>query len=254
MILMQKFGSAYIGGRPVAPAAIYDFEGPDAPPICLGDTVPDKEVRWILAGGTLIADRNLLLNVGWDYLNFSDMVFGKKIVIDGRDYKVRLLRDGREGRPSDWANLLNAVENQNHLINWWEAKSLGIDQDEDDPRLRVCWGHERAGCRDHVYFNDQAPFFGWRPVLELPNLNGGTTINLIGKGVLIRSRNGTTIEGVVGDDTDYDLSIYGGKIINDNFKPEQEPQFLSFNRDHIVVNRAEILAIHPWDFHLEVHP
>lgn len=254
MILMQKFGSAYIGGDSVVPGATYDFEGPDAPPISLGSTVPGKEIRWILAGGTLIADRNLLLNVGWDYLNFSDMVFGKRIVVDGRDYKVRLLRDGREGRPSDWDNLLNAAENQNHLINWWEAKSLGIDQDEDDPRLRVCWGHERAGCRDHVYFNDQAPFFGWRPVLELPNLNSRLDANLIGKGVLVRSRKGTTIEGIVGDDTDYDLSIYGGKIVNDGFKPEQEPQFLTFNRDHIVVNRAEILAIHPWDFRLEVHP
>ena len=252
MILMQKFGSAYIGGDSVVPGATYDFEGPDAPPISLGSTVPGKEIQWILAGGTLIADRNLILNVGWDYLNHFDLVFGKKIVIDGRDYKVRLLRAGREGRLSDWTNLLIVVRDQDFLLNWREAKSLGIDQDKDDPRLKICWGGDQLGRCNYVYFNDQAPNFGWRPVLELPNLNGGATASLTGKGVLIRSRKGTIIEGIVVNNTDYDLSIYGGKIISDNFKPEQEPQFLTFNQDHIVVNRAEILAIHPWDFRLEV--
>lgn len=254
MILMQKFGSAYIGGDSVVPGATYDFEGPDAPPISLGSTVPGKEIRWILAGGTLIADRNLLLNVGWDYLNFSDMVFGKRIVVDGRNYKVRLLKAEREGRPSDWANLLSAIENQDHLIDWWSAKSLGIDQDKDDPRLKICWGGDQLGRCNYVYFNDQAPNFGWRPVLELPNLNGGAIRNLIGKDVLVRSRKGITIEGIIGDDTDYDLFLYGGTIINDAFKLEREPKFLTFNQDHIVVNRAEVLAIHPWDLRLEVHP
>lgn len=252
MILMQKFGSAYIGGHPTVPGTTYEYEGPDAPPISLGGTVPGKEIQWILAGGTLIADRNLLLNVGWDYLNHFDMVFGKKIVIDGRDYKIRLLRAEREGRPSDWANLLKAVGDQDFLLNWWEAKSLGIDQDKDDPRLKICWGGDRAGRRDYVYFNDQAQNFGWRPVLELPNLNGSPTDSLIGKGVLVRSRDRVTLFGIVGDASDYDLSIYSGGIINADFERGQESRFLTFNRDHFVVNRTEILAIHPWDFSLEV--
>lgn len=254
MILMQKFGSAYIGGDSVIPGATYDFEGPDAPPISLGSTVPGKEVQWILVGGTLIADCNLILNVGWDYLNHFDLVFGKKIVIDGRDYKVRLLRAGREGRLSDWTNLLIVVRDQDSLLNWREAKSLGIDQDKDDPRLKICWGGDQLGRCNYVYFNDQAPNFGWRPVLELPNLNGGAIRNLIGKDVLVRSRKGITIEGIIGDDTDYDLFLYGGTIINDAFKLERKPKFLTFNQDHIVVNRAEVLAIHPWDLRLEVHP
>ena len=256
MILMQKFGSAYIGGDSVVPGATYDFEGPDAPPISLGGTVPGKEIQWILAGGTLIADRNLILNVGWDYLNHFDLVFGKKIVIDGRDYKVRLLRAGREGRPSDWSDLLKAVGDQDFLLNWWAIKSLGIDQNKDDPKLRVCWGGDRAGRREYVYFNDQAPNFGWRPVLELPNLNAvqSKTDNLIGKGVLIRSQDGVSLYGIVGEASDYDLSIYSGGIINADFERGQESRLLTFNRDHFVVNRAEILAIHPWDFSLEVHP
>lgn len=147
MILMQKFGSAYIGGDSVVPGATYDFEGPDAPPISLGSTVPGKEIQWILAGGTLIADRNLILNVGWDYLNHFDLVFGKKIVIDGRDYKVRLLRAGREGRLSDWTNLLIVVRDQDFLLNWREAKSLGIDQDKDDPRVTYSATSYRASNR-----------------------------------------------------------------------------------------------------------
>ena len=224
-----EFASLYLDGKPVYPGTSYKVGKIEIGPTIQNTTISrtaSKRLKWYFTGGRLIASE-------W---------------IDGRDYKVRLLRAGREGRLSDWTNLLIVVRDQDFLLNWREAKSLGINQDKDDPRLKICWGGDQLGRCNYVYFNDQAPNFGWRPVLELPNLNGGAIRNLIGKDVLVRSRKGITIEGIIGDDTDYDLSIYGGKIISDNFKPEQEPQFLTFNRDHIVVNRAEILAIHPWDF------
>ena len=69
MLRKQKFGTVYINGAPVDPGiacpAVTDITKLK---IELGDTVPKKEITWVLAGNSLVADRNLLRGISWNTL------------------------------------------------------------------------------------------------------------------------------------------------------------------------------------------
>lgn len=248
MIFCQKFGTPYIDGVPVAPGTMYDFVGPRSPKISLGDTVPGKEVTWILAGGVLIADCNLLRNVGWNHLNRSDLVFGKRIELDGHSYKVRLLRRGKDDGPSEWDNLLSVVGFSTDLLHMDDIWSLGADTDPEDEKFRYCWGKD-TGNDTFVYFNDQAPKHGWRPVLEMPNLNHGPVTSLIGESVVICGRAQGVVRGVVSDATEYDLIL---KNACANTRRGENERFMHIRDEGLVVNLDEVRAIHLWDITREV--
>ena len=53
MIIKRKFGTVYLDGSPVAPGAEYPGGGKK---IEIRDTVPGKEIAWILFDGKLVAE------------------------------------------------------------------------------------------------------------------------------------------------------------------------------------------------------
>ena len=64
------------------------------------------KINWIEVndggGKLLIADRNLLVSVSWDTLNSQGLISGKNIIIDGQQYKLRLLTGGSNYRNGNY--------------------------------------------------------------------------------------------------------------------------------------------------------
>ena len=76
MIIKRKFGTVYIDGEPVAPGSEYPGGGKR---IEIRESVPGKEITWILFDGKLVADRNILTFVSWDALNENHLVSGQQM-------------------------------------------------------------------------------------------------------------------------------------------------------------------------------
>ena len=92
MIIKRKFGTVYIDGKPVDPGAEYPGGGKK---IEIRDSVPGKEITWILFDGKLVADRNILTFVSWDELSENHLVSGQQMYFSGETWTARLIKGGR---------------------------------------------------------------------------------------------------------------------------------------------------------------
>ena len=61
VIIERKFGTVYIDGEPVAPGSEYPGGGKR---IEIRESVPGKEITWLLFDSKLVADRNILTFAG----------------------------------------------------------------------------------------------------------------------------------------------------------------------------------------------
>lgn len=189
----------------------------------------------------LICDRVILVNISWDDLNADNRVFGKTIVIDGQQYKLRLLTGGAEKRgggaggsanggktPNEWDRFItnedaisglstptagdfsigpnatqkNGVHNQSW--NWVGVWSWCQETYTYSTGSRAQRGYISARYWNVDLGSDaRVNGFGWRPVLEL--MNQPPTISLTSP-----SNNQTLSEGntykVEGSATDVDAN------------------------------------------------
>ncbi|AVQ45670.1 hypothetical protein [Clostridium botulinum] len=157
----------------------------------------------------LICDRNILNGISWDELNKAEYVDGVKITIDGNNYLCRLISGGSNYRSetnnysggipidNEWdrficnedsirgiskpnSNDLDCIDNtyksldgeHNKLWNWWGNYNWCKEICKKNYEYRVV-----RGCKSARYFNDayDASYVdnsvGWRPVLEVLNLD-----------------------------------------------------------------------------------
>ena len=162
---------------------------------------PSKRLKWHAFQGEgiryLVADRMLMARVSWQDLDDAGYVFGTKVVIDGRQFRCRLLSGGDaphddpyQGatQTNEWDTLVGGVplnapkpeftDNKaplgrdhlasphNSLWNWFGAVSWTAEPVASRADGRVCRGYHGP---TYFYVNTvdhRHEDIGWRPLLE----------------------------------------------------------------------------------------
>lgn len=197
------FGSGGAGNIPIFSGIMADY--------AIGNTPSNEaqKLKWhkIKDGNKtlLICDRVILGSISWGDLNSQNFVHGKTIVIDGQEYKCRLLTGG-----NNYRNSSDAYAGGSPATNEWDrfitreevitglpapvSSDLDSNLNETD-RLSTHnqfwnWGYIRSWCQEVYsgntsyrsnrgynsarYYNYSPSslrntLFGWRPVLEVLN-------------------------------------------------------------------------------------
>ena len=162
---------------------------------------PSKRLKWHAFQGEgiryLVADRMLMARVSWQDLDDAGYVFGTKVVIDGRQFRCRLLSGGDtphddpyQGatKTNEWDTLVGGValnapkpeftDNKvplgpdhlasphNSLWHWFGAVSWTAEPVASRADGRVCRGYHGP---TYFYVNTvdhRHEDIGWRPLLE----------------------------------------------------------------------------------------
>lgn len=279
VIIKRKFGTVYIDGEPVAPGSEYPGGGKR---IEIRESVPGKEITWILFDGKLVADRNILTFVSWDALNENHLVSGQQMYFSRETWAVRLIKGGRasyydnqemdtilqaaqeasemlhlrsrdsrhaEYAAPHWGDIRGFFQDEFRMMSW--GQDLTVEGQKGCPRA-VCWGalpSEEGPDRRLIPHRDVAEtdldvsYLGWRPVLEF------STIYLrykgaIGEDIMVQTTGGTMITGKLQEVTEYDLLLSTGHVLS----LDKKPSGMSKGSDGLVsVMRDAIRIVRPWD-------
>ena len=122
-----------------------------------------------------------MYNISWNDLNEQNLVFGKRISINGQQFLCRLLKVGANvNAPNEWDAALDIVGAADSLWGWRKAFCWGQENSASYRALRGC------GAARRWYFvapDIRRLNYGYRPVLELlptEHRNFGNRICAIG--------------------------------------------------------------------------
>lgn len=188
----------------------------------LGDTIPGKELEWIFVNGMFIAARNIKYSVSWERLNREGLVFGKKIIIDGKQYNCRLLcNDPKEGGCREWEDILCAIGTEEATWHWNGKESWVQETSKSsiNEGYHAVLGHNGVPMRSYISPDTISRSIGWRPVLEPVNPIPSNIHTMIGANVVVKSQ-GSTVHGKLESISTYDMLLHNAKIksFGDNFK------------------------------------
>ncbi|HIE5420618.1 TPA: hypothetical protein ACXNPT_000495 [Clostridium botulinum] len=131
-----------------------------------------------------ISDRVLLTNVSWNILNAEHMIEGKTVIIDGIEYKLRVLTGGDPQNPNnEWDNI---IQNKANIVGLPKPTQGDLtptntyEQLDGDNNQHWNWWGVRTICQETSYNRgytsvlglvnsnpqDTSMASGWRPVLE----------------------------------------------------------------------------------------
>lgn len=201
---IKKLGSIYMEKEPVIPGTAFKYDGAE---ICLGNTIPGKELEWVEWNGLLVANRCACVAVSWQELNDHGYVFGWPVSIDGKPYLCRSLEVGSLSRSmNEWDSILDDLGDDDSIWHWKEQWFWGQEQS-------AAWTHRYArGCtsaRDRCNLSERhvSDTLGFRPVLE--KLSSAPMDKNMGKQIVVYGPHNIAIEGrLVGFD-DYDIALDG---------------------------------------------
>ena len=175
--------------------------------ISIGDTVPGKELLWVVADSRLVADRCACCDINWTQINRAGYNVGRPVFIDGKPYECRSLSVVQcLGQTiSEWDELLDEFGEDNLLLHWKEKYFWGKE-------IIPC-GVQSARFRAQGFnSSDRAPSIGFRPVLE-PLLPAATDLSgQEGKKIRLHGPDNTIIAGTLVSSDDYDVIVDGVKI------------------------------------------
>ena len=175
--------------------------------ISIGDTVPGKELLWVVADSRLVADRCACCDINWTQINRAGYNVGRPVFIDGKPYECRSLSVVQcLGQTiSEWDELLDEFGEDNLLWHWKEKYFWGKE-------IVLC-GVQSARFRAQGFnSSDRAPSIGFRPVLE-PLLPAATDLSgQEGKKIRLHGPDNTIIAGTLVSSDDYDVIVDGVKI------------------------------------------
>lgn len=195
-------GTPYVRRKAVDPGkALYRYQR-DAI-VAIGDTCPGKELRWVDADGLLVAQGEVLTQVGVDMLAASGLINERVLTIDGADYQYRLLHviPGEYGEPCEWEVLQQAYPG----VWIFDKDEVGF------------WGNEGAYFNKHGFSDDpqwKECRWGWRPVLK-PIIR--ISPDMVGKCLFVSTGMGC-LQGELAELTDYDLVFRD--VVTTNLPPD----------------------------------
>ncbi len=252
MLKKQKFGTVYINGTPVDPGiACPAVTDTTKLKIELGNTVPGKEITWVLAGNSLVADRNLLRGISWNTLYYNDLILGHRQSIDGQIWETRLLWGGRtQTADSEWASILADAGNDAPVDLHTEDSvwSWGSAMDESADNIRVAWG-SISDPRRIQYDCEDSPEMGWRPVLELLEARWP---ELVGRQIACCTAWGDKIFGNLGELSEYDLVLDKLQTIAlgedcDDIKGLTNGSATLLKNGGLAIDLDYVTRLYPWD-------
>ena len=279
MIIKRKFGTVYIDGVPVAPRSEYPGSGKK---IEIRDTVPGKEITWVLFDGKLVADRNILTFVSWDALNENHLVSGQQMYFSGETWTARLVKGGcasyydnqemdsilqatreapemlhlrswnkrhAEYAAPRWGNIRGFFDDQFRMMSW--GQDLSVNSRKEHPQA-ICWGalpsedEPNMGLtphRDVAETDLEVSYLGWRPVLEFSTLFLRYD-GAIGEDIMVQTADGTMITGRLQEVTEYDLLLSMTHVLS----LDEKSSGVSKGSDGLAsVMRDAIRVVRPWD-------
>ena len=100
---IKQFGTLFAGGEPKDSNFVYLGEDID-----IRDSVPGKEITWVLVNGLFIADRVICQKISWDQLDTMGFVEGREVTVGENKYLCRLPKVGCFNRdPNEWDAAVN---------------------------------------------------------------------------------------------------------------------------------------------------
>ena len=131
------------------------------------------------AHSLFVADYVVTNDVSWDTLNTANLIFGKDYVAGGVDYTLRAPSvgssytgsgDSARGTPqsNEWDRILD--KDSGYIKNWNGMESWGQDTRKGSESVRVHRGFTSARYSNASIGTYSDSSFGFRPVLEVPNL------------------------------------------------------------------------------------
>lgn len=228
-----RLGSLYLDDCPTEIEASYK---PDKA-ISIGETVPGKEISWVVVNNMLIADRCILTRVSWDDLDAQNLVFGKEVAIGGFRYELRLLQVGAEKDVSnEWDAALDVVGEDNAIWHWEKGLFWGREI-TPSASYRAVRGHSSAHYWDYYAATIRFVSIGFRPVLvplpfdHLDDVRTGETLMLWGGQNIVFGH----MEQIT--NYDVDLSDWDGVLSNaDGFG-------VRLNNGRVVIDRSAISGL-----------
>ena len=185
MATIVKLGSLLMDGAHTEPGAAYQ-------PGKALSFVDGYGISWIVVNSLLIADHSLLVNISWDDLNNQGLVFGKQIIINGRNFLCRLLKVGEDrGYSNEWDAALDIVGEDNNLWCWHGIFFWGQDTPINHASGRAFRGYNSARLWAWNDSPTRSSRLGFRPILEpIPSeaISPGAHICAIGGQSILRGK------------------------------------------------------------------
>ncbi|WP_147304279.1 DNRLRE domain-containing protein [Brevibacillus sp. VP] len=215
------------------------------------DTSEANQLYWhkIIEGSKtiLICDRVILTSISWNDLNGGNRVFGKKITIDGKTYKLRLLTCGYDRRTdfsggypqnnewdryilnddsisglpkpesSDRDHTFNSTDKyskHNQFWNWFGIYTLGQETYINHKENRAVRGYGRAPDWSTAADVTIVSHMGWRPVLEVLNQPPTLSLKTPYDNQTLTESNVFKIEGTVSDNDKDNVVVTKYRINN----------------------------------------
>lgn len=195
-----SMGTLYLNGKPVDARTACPEDVQD---IRLGDTVPGKELSFVLVNGLLVANNSVMLDVPFEVLRASHLVRARAVVIDGSRYRCRLLCTYGNSRTQldEWELSKKTV--------YPELQVLTMDREDGCFWVLGPFGPElKLGCK-----KEGRDEYSWRPVLDPISLD----FSRLKEGDYVQLGCGSNlISGFLEEATDYDL------ILDKNFSQISE--------------------------------
>lgn len=229
-----KFGTLYMGDVPIIIRPTprqYDYR--HTPDLSIRDTVPGKEIYWVVSpDGLWISKVPLLSCISWADLEALGFVDGKLIIVDGKVAICRLLRITET--QNEWTTAFDAVEGPTSL---WGPEGMGFWSEKHGDG----WGTRIGGpygIRNHdpIGRNIRSQEMGFRPVLDFVVHNRDISETMIGKTIVMRSGN-SIASGTLREITDYDLIL---EYVNASTEPGDREFIRFYKYGHAAVSREAL--------------
>lgn len=215
-----SMGTLYLNGRPVGAQTACPEDIQD---IRLGDTVPGKELSFVLVNGVLVANNSVMLDVPFEVLRASHLVRARAVVIDGSNYRCRLLRtDNDENDADEWDQALIATGANRKLWNLYDNEPF--------------WTVSPHGMEVRGGHGDPEGRYAWRPVLEPFLLNFA---RLRKGGMVIAGGGNSLFHALLHDVTDYDLIL---DVDGDDNIATEDAFVASSGDGHLILDRSSLVV------------
>lgn len=203
MATIRKLGSIYYKGAVANPGFTCYTQDPQ---ISFGDTVPGRELRWVVAGNYLVGDRCACTNISWNNLARLGFIAGWPVRIDNATYKCRCPQVGTDlNDSSEWNKVLDELGVEDSLWHWKGYRFWGQEARKTQKKFRMIRGYYSARSLGYTNANDRTPSIGFRPVLEpLPPIPDDLG-PLIGKKVCVYGSGRTGFTAKLKAADEYDL-------------------------------------------------
>lgn len=204
----------------------------------LGNTIPGHELEWISVNGLLVASRPIKFNISWDRLNKEGLVYGKEIVIDGKPYICRLVKNypGANG-DWEWHDILSMTSSDDDLWHWKRCWSWSQDMGKEPMTDGYCgvFGYSCAFGEGWMAPSTKSKQIGWRPLLEPISARPNDIQAMFGSMITV-THNGSVVIGMLAGISDYDLVLRQARFRRMGLDSDDFAKIIKDGT--IVVNRA----------------